>query len=159
MLVSYSGQFPVGRNISEFEKHILTGGNIAMNRKIFLVFLASVVAFGIGCRTAQVYNVEKSPVTLYGDNQATMEQVEKAIFRAGAGLGWKIKTVSPGVMVGSLAVRRHVAIVDITYNTQEYNITYKDSTALKYDGTSIHSNYNGWVQNLDKAISAQLSTL
>lgn len=124
-----------------------------------MVLLAAVFAFGIGCRTSLVYNVEKSPVTLYGDNQATMEQVEKSIFRAGAGLGWKMKTVSPGVMVGTLAVRSHVAVVDITYNTQEYNITYKDSTDLKYDGTNIHSNYNGWVQNLDKAISAQLSTL
>jgi hypothetical protein len=130
-----------------------------MKQKIFLVLLASVFAFGIGCRTSLVYNVEKSPVTLYGDGQATMEQVEKAIVRAGASLGWKMKTVSPGVMVGTLAVRRHLAVVDITYNTQEYNITYKDSTALKYDGTNIHSRYNSWVQNLDQAISAQISTI
>lgn len=130
-----------------------------MNRKFILIFLAMTVALGIGCRTALVYNVDKSPVSLYGEEKATMQQVEKAIITAGARLGWKMKAVSPGVMVGTLAIRSHLAVVDITYNIQEYSITYKNSSNLKYDGTNIHSNYNGWVQNLDKSINAELSTL
>jgi hypothetical protein len=52
-----------------------------------------------------------------------------------------------------------VAVVDINYTVKSYNISYKDSTELNYDGTNIHKNYNGWIQNLDKGIRAQLSNL
>ena len=30
---------------------------------------------------------------------------------------------------------------------------------LQYDGKTIHSNYNGWIQNLDKAINRELLAL
>jgi hypothetical protein len=49
--------------------------------------------------------------------------------------------------------------VDIAYTTTSYSINYKDSRGLDYDGSSIHSNYNGWVQRLDRAIARQLATL
>lgn len=130
-----------------------------MNRKFIWIFLALVVALGIGCRTSLIRNVESAPVSLYGEEKVTMQQVEKAIIRAGAGLGWRMKALSPGKMVGTLVIRDHVAVVDIKFNTKEYSITYKDSTNLKYDGTKIHSNYNGWVQNLERSINAQFSTL
>jgi hypothetical protein len=65
----------------------------------------------------------------------------------------------PGTMEGVLVLRSHRAVVDITYDTAAYSIKYKDSSDLEYDGSSIHSNYNGWVQNLDKAIRAQLTAL
>jgi hypothetical protein len=52
-----------------------------------------------------------------------------------------------------------MAVVDVNYTPQTYSITYKDSSNLGYDGQSIHKNYNGWVQNLDKAIRAQLGAL
>jgi hypothetical protein len=45
----------------------------------------------------------------------------------------------------------------VTYDTKTYNIQYKDSSNLDYNGTSIHKNYNGWVENLDKAIRSQLA--
>ena len=88
-----------------------------------------------------------------------MEDIEKAIIIAGAGLGWRIKSKSPGNLIGTLALRDHIAIVDIKVDTEKYSITYKDSTNLKYDGTNIHSNYNGWIQNLEKSINAQLAAL
>jgi hypothetical protein len=56
-------------------------------------------------------------------------------------------------------LRTHVAVVDIDYDQRAYNIRYKDSTNLDYTGTTIHRNYNGWVENLDKAIKAQLAGL
>ena len=52
-----------------------------------------------------------------------------------------------------------MAKVDINYNTKTYSITYKDSSDLDYDGTKIHKNYNGWIQNLDNAIKVQLSAI
>ena len=53
----------------------------------------------------------------------------------------------------------NVAEVDIAYTTTTYSINYKDSRGLDYDGSNIHSNYNGWVQKLDRAIARQLATL
>jgi len=50
-------------------------------------------------------------------------------------------------------------VVDVNYGVKFYSILYKDSTELGYDGQNIHPNYNGWIQNLDKGIRAQLSIL
>jgi hypothetical protein len=130
-----------------------------MNRKFILIFLAMTVALGIGCRTAPVKNVVDAPVSLHGGQSPSIAEVEKAIVTAGAGLGWRIKSQSPGNLVGTLALRDHIAVVDIKVNPETYSITYKDSTNLKYDGTDIHSNYNGWVKNLENSINAHLSGL
>ena len=111
-----------------------------------------------GCRIAPVYNVHNAPVTVPNETP-TMDDVATAIKRAGNTLGWQIKEDSPGQITGTLNLRRHTAVVDIVFNTEEYSILYKDSTALNYDGKQIHRNYNGWIQNLDNAIKVQLNTL
>ncbi|TDY02914.1 hypothetical protein [Thiohalophilus thiocyanatoxydans] len=110
-----------------------------------------------GCRSNPVMNVDEAAISL--QNEPEMQQVEKAIIRAGSTLGWNMKKTAPGKMEGRLMIRSHVAVVDITYDTKSYSIRYKDSENLDYDGTNIHSNYNGWVQNLDRNIQQQLMTL
>lgn len=109
------------------------------------------------CRGAPVYSVEQAP--LNAPKGATLSQISKAMKVAGAQLGWQLRDVSPGQMVGTLAVRKHVAKVDIVHDKKTYSIRYKDSINLKYDGATIHNNYNGWVQNLQKAIQAQVLAL
>jgi hypothetical protein len=124
----------------------------------FLAFaVLSALLLLAGCRSAPLYNVASSPVS--APKPVTLQDVERAITRAGAGLGWQIVPREPGKMEGVLALRTHRAVVDISYDTKAYSIKYKDSSNLDYDGTNIHSNYNGWVQNLDKAIRTQLSLL
>jgi len=130
-----------------------------MTRKLILVGLALVVALGIGCRSGMVKNVDDAPILFKTKKTPSMEQIEKAIITAGMGLGWRIKSQSPGHLIGTLNVRSHTAIVDIKCTAEKYSITYKDSTNLNYNGTNIHSNYNGWIQNLDNAINNQLSAL
>jgi hypothetical protein len=88
-----------------------------------------------------------------------MDDVQKAIIRAGAGLGWQMKPVEPGLIVGTLTLRTHMAMVNVKYDAKTYSITYKDSSNLDYTGDSIHKNYNGWVTNLDRGIQSQLSNL
>ncbi len=105
-----------------------------------------------------VYNVEEATVVANVSN-VSAEDVRKSIIRAGGTLGWNIKDVKPGLLEGTLHLRTHMAKVEIPYSTKSYSILYKDSTNLKYDGTKIHSNYNGWIQNLQKAIEVQLDTL
>ena len=128
-----------------------------MNRHFLKCILASVFLLLAGCRSAPIYDVTAAPVS--APKAITLQDVEKAILRAGAGLGWQIVPRGPGQAEGVLALRGHRAVVDITYDTKNYNIKYKDSSNLDYDGTNIHSNYNGWVQNLDKAIRTQLGLL
>jgi hypothetical protein len=70
-----------------------------------------------------------------------------------------MQQTNPGNVAGTLVVRDHKAVVDVNYDLKSYSIKYKDSTNLSYNGTSIHSNYNGWIQNLDKAIRTQLSLI
>jgi hypothetical protein len=89
----------------------------------------------------------------------SMEEVGKAIKRAGRGLGWEMKDEGEGKIKGTLNIRTHRAIVMIGYNTKTFNIDYVDSTNLNYNAgnSEIHKAYNGWVQNLEKAIRVQMS--
>jgi hypothetical protein len=125
-----------------------------LRRSIVLLLGASLVILG-GCRTAPVYNVVAAPVVT--TKPATMEAVQNAIVMAGTGLGWRMEARGPGTITGVLDLRTHHAVVEVTYDTKTYNIKYKDSSNLDYTGTSIHKNYNGWVENLDKAIRIQLA--
>ena len=127
-----------------------------LNKILFGAML--VVTLGLtGCRTAPVYNVEQSPVEVSA--QATLKDIKKAIIVAGVGLGWKMKENETGIIIGTLNLRKHMAQVEIPYSKTDYSIIYKDSVELNYDGSSIHKNYNGWVQNLDRAIQASFSAL
>jgi hypothetical protein len=122
-----------------------------------LLFAAVVFTLTLmGCRTAPVYNVENAPVEI--SPTSTVKDVKRAIISAGAGLGWQMNEESPGHIVGTLILRKHMAKVDISYSKTSYSIIYKDSAELSYDGSTIHSNYNGWIQNLDRAIKNSLST-
>lgn len=130
-----------------------------MTSRKLAVVLASILALLIvGCRSAPVYNVSEQSV-LSSKSNLTLDDVSMAIVRAGGALGWQMKETKPGHILGTLHLRTHVAIVDVDYSTKSYSITYKDSTNLDYDGTNIHSNYNGWVQNLQKGIQTQLNLL
>ncbi|MEP7061338.1 MAG: hypothetical protein ABI881_03015 [Betaproteobacteria bacterium] len=86
-----------------------------------------------------------------------MAEVEQAINRAGMSLGWVMTPTRPGLTTGRLAIRTHVAVVEISYDTKSFSIKYKDSVNLEYDGGNIHKNYNGWIDNLEREIRANLS--
>lgn len=105
-----------------------------------------------------VYNVTDAPVAASKPNPS-LDDVGKAIQRAGVTLGWQMKDTKPGHILGTLYLRKHMAVVDVNYSAKSYSIVYKNSTELNYDGQNIHPNYNGWIENLDKAIRAQLSAL
>ena len=127
-------------------------------RYLWLVSLALVLVLMAGCRTAPIKDVPRTRVPVSG---ASDTSVRNAIITAGAGLGWIIREKSPGLLVGTLHLRTHMAVVEIPYSATSYSIRYKDSSNLYYDATNrtIHSNYNGWISNLNRAILASLSTL
>lgn len=123
-----------------------------------LILLASLVLVLVGCRSNPVYNVTDMSFTTTTGNYSTND-VRNAILQAGTAQGWQMQAVRPGLISGTLNIRNHMAQVDIPYDRSRYSILYRDSDNLKYDGSNIHSNYNGWVQNLRNAINTRLSTL
>lgn len=124
----------------------------------FAAVAAIVLLTGFGAGTP-IFNVVAAPIP--PNPAATLENIEKAVMRAGLTLGWQMAPKGPGRVEGILNLRRHQAIVDITFDTKSFNITYRDSTNLDYRATdkTIHSNYNGWIQNLEKGIRAQVTVL
>ncbi len=127
--------------------------------KLVLLFAAlGTILMLTACRTAPVYNIHNAAIPNMEKTPLTMNDIEGAIVRAGSGLGWNMRTIKPGFIEATLNIRAHQAVVDITYDQSDYNINYKSSMNLKYNGTKIHSNYNGWVQNLSSAINAQISS-
>ena len=129
-----------------------------MKLKAILILVIASVIFVVGC-AKPVYNVKDAPVTVASNRKYTLDDMKNAIMRAGVGLGWQIQEVRPGQIIATLNIRTHMAQVTIDYNPKTYSITYKDSSNLNYDGTNIHSNYNGWIQNMDNAIKVQLSAM
>ena len=129
------------------------------NIKLGLIIAASILLVAACRGTAPILNVSNAPVQTGSGQKLSLDAVGKVITSAGVTLGWQMKTVKPGTIVGTLNLRNHTAVVEVTYNTENYSINYKDSENLKYNGTNIHPNYNGWIRNLDSGIRAQLKTL
>lgn len=129
-----------------------------MLRSALKVLIPAIALLVVGCRAlVPIYEVQQAPLTT--SRALSMAEVERAIRTAGAGLGWQMVERGFGSLEGVLVLREHRAVVDIRYDTNFYSIKYKDSSNLNYDGSTIHPNYNGWVQNLQRAIRAQVSGL
>lgn len=127
-----------------------------MRIHIKLALLALVVAVA-GCSTAPIMNVTSAPAVSATGKPLTRDQVRSAIVRAGAALGWQMKDEGANVLVGTIQLRTHSAVVEIPYSATSYSVKYRSSMNLEEKGGNIHKNYNGWVQNLNRGITAQLS--
>ena len=96
--------------------------------------------------------------------EASLAKRTEQVKRAGAGLTWIMEQQRPGLVRGTLNLRTHQAVVDVSYNSRTFQITYVSSMDVDYnpngrlpgyEGPVIHRNYTGWVQNLDRRIIAE----
>ena len=133
-------------------------------RKINSAFATMGLAVCLGASTASwgwggqpIQNVNDAPIV--NANPVKAAQVKTAILVAGTSLGWKMEEVSPGLIQGTLILRKHTAVVDISYSATKYSIVYKSSVNLDEKDGQIHKNYNSWVQNLSNKIGAELLRL
>lgn len=126
--------------------------------KKIIVAMAIAAALGGCVRTAPILKLEDVQVVA-SNSKPTAAQVRQSIITAGTSLGWKMADKSPGVLEGTLVLRTHTAVVEIPYSATKYSIVYRSSENLNESGGMIHSNYNGWVQNLDRTIRTELSRL
>ncbi len=104
------------------------------------------------------------PVLTGSGKPPTDDAVKKAISNAATKLNWQI---SPGAQGDSLVVAhyrgQHIIVLDITWNAEQYSLSYKDSTAMSYrlkDGKAwIHSAYQRTVSTLMNGIRNELRLL
>ncbi|WP_321324036.1 hypothetical protein [Thiomicrorhabdus sp.] len=128
-------------------------------KNIFYIFSAFLLTLSLsGCGTKPVHDVEQHAVP---SNIQSSKQVKDAIIRAGASLGWIIKVKDKTHLEGTLLLRTHVAKISIPYSKDSYSLIYQSSENLNYnpEDKTIHSNYNGWISNLDRNIQVQLSVM
>ena len=132
-----------------------------MSMKISLIAGTITVTLLLGaCRTAPIYNVEAQPVAVSASTY-TLEDVRKAIIRAGSRRGWTFQDAGEGKLVGKIALRKHRATIDVSYDRETFDISYRDSEKLNYNEGQgvIHTNYNSWIQNLAQDIDLELTLL
>jgi hypothetical protein len=128
--------------------------------RIVAILLSAAALLVAGCGGQQpIQNVQNSPIILPPGKTVSMQQVTTAIMRAGTRLGWQIVPEGPGRLTGRIALRNHMAVIDLEHDTKSYSIKYRDSTNLDARDGMIHKNYNGWIQNLDKGIRSELTLL
>ena len=99
-----------------------------------------------------IHNVLNAPI----GKSMSLDEIGEKIRLAGTALGWQMQIQEPGRIYGRLDLRKHLAVVDIEYDTKQYSIKYRASNNLNAGNGMIHRNYNGWIQNLDKGIQTQL---
>ena len=128
-----------------------------MIRKIIVVCL--VVLLSACAKEALVFNLENEPVITGSGDTPTIDQVRSAVRRAVVKKTWRIRELSPNSFEASYSKGKKIARVTIDFTTKEYNIRYKSSELLLYNGSTIHGRYNAWVRGLRKYINVNLALL
>mgnify|MGYP000096880026 CR=1 FL=1 len=123
------------------------------------LFVLTGAIFLSACTSNPLMNINdrQVPNRLDGTVQS-QESMKNGIIAGCIDKGWTCREVSPGRIAASITVRKHRADADISYDSDSYSITYKDSQLLDYNSKrqTIHRNYNRWIANLDSAITKRL---
>lgn len=112
------------------------------------------IAIG-GCRSAApVLEVNNEPF-LSATKNADLDQVTQAILEAGKERKFRMEVIAPGHIEAVYAKRNVKAVMDIKYTTENFSITYLDSSNLNYNRAknTISGHYNKWVNILKDDIS------
>jgi hypothetical protein len=116
------------------------------------------------------------PTPHHAASEASLSQIATSIKQAAEDRNWKVTSEAPGLLTVRLWVRnRHLAIVQIGFDNENYWIDYLDSENLEYvkevwkagliQGSDwwldaepkIHRNYNRWVESLAKSIEYHIA--
>ena len=123
----------------------------------------SLFAFAPGVQARSQELVDPAPVSVPAgmDQEALVKDIKRALI----GRGWAVASEQPGVIESTLHLRDHVARIKVTYDTQQVQFAYVDSTNLDYKERKgkrmIHGNYLGWISYLvaDLTTNMQVTAL
>ena len=128
-------------------------------RATLAVLLCAGLLLALGCRTAPVRNVRDAPVVTDARHY-TVEDMRGAIFAAGEDQGWRMRPTGERRILATRERGDRMAQVEIRFSWRDYDILYRDSRGMDYDGTgTISSRYNNWVKSLDRGIRRELEDL
>jgi hypothetical protein len=112
-----------------------------------LLLAAALAAMLASCRTALLVN---PPPVSFAPLPA--REVEAAIYTGCSRRRWMPTKIRDGLIRATLHQRSHVAVVNIDYDDDSFQLSYVDSDELRYKVAGgeqrIHSSYNKWIKNL-----------
>ncbi len=128
---------------------------------VVLLFIPACQSAGSGNRPPRrtVLLVTPEPV-IVGSKDA--KETRRIVGRALVGRGWTITKDEPGELRANLLVRSHMANILVEYDAEKVQISYLDSSNLRYwkspvDDEYIHRNYNKWIEILRRDIAVSSS--
>lgn len=127
-------------------------------RLVPMLFILAAALFMSACSGGTDYMNLQTPFSTASSN-ATLESVGRTIITASAYKGWNIESQGPGQIIATRHHAGRIAKVKITYTNNSFNIHYLDSDNMDYDGNSISSTYDEWVEDLQDEIQRRLSDL
>ena len=127
-----------------------------------LMLIAAVMLVTSSAAEARSAVLQDPPPVVFGC-QLPMKTVQNKLKQAFVNRGWNAKWVGNGHLIGKIIVRnKHTLVVDVRYNTRQFDINFKNSDNLKYrvrDGVQyIHSNANKWMMNVNNDARKLLSS-
>jgi hypothetical protein len=136
-----------------------------MNSTLRAILFAASLVVGTGAadaRSANMLELGRQQIVTTDAAPMSVDAVRKAIIAGGATHTWKAIDDRPGVLTLEADSGQHRVMVDVAYDAQSYQITYKSSANMNYEQsgarTTIHPKYNKWIEDLSTSIrSAALS--
>ncbi len=107
-----------------------------------------------GARSTEMLEMKRQSIAdLY--KPLSLDAMRHAILVGAAVEDWRPAADQPGVvtLAHNSGAGGHLAVVDVLYDAQGWQIVYRSSEDMNYKhtdkGTEIHPNYNKWIQALD----------
>jgi hypothetical protein len=107
-------------------------------------------------RSAEMIDLGRQSVVTADSRSLSVQAVRNAIIAGGSVHSWKPVADQPGMLTLEADSGQHQVGVDVAYDAQSYQITYKSSANMNYEHAdkrnTIHPKYNKWIQDLNTAI-------
>jgi len=111
-----------------------------------------------GCMNVHpIYNV---PDRMFSGSakRLSQEELRTLVIATALKRGWQFSVLSHDKLEGRLHVRTHTATVRVRIDQVSFSISYVSSDNLNESGGNIARNYNRWIRNLERDISAAVLT-
>ena len=131
-------------------------------RGLMLAAALAICAGAAMARSSEMLELGRQAIVTADSRPLAVQAVRKAIIAGAAVHTWKPVADQPGLLTLEADSGQHQVVVDVAYDAQGYQITYKRSANMNYEQsdkrTTIHPKYNKWIQDLNSAIRSAALT-